>query len=67
MASFKKFFRESGIEHYLGNCKNKKRALEQGFTELIRRHERLPFKIIREAVVGAIDYRIHKRNHIIMM
>jgi len=60
--TYKSIFKESSVEKYLEGHAVKRQALENGFTELYRRHERLPKIIIRKIVPASIDYRMYKRN-----
>lgn len=60
--TFTSIFRESRISEYLSGPENKLQALQQGFENLIRRHEKLPKSIIRKIVPAAIEYRRFKRT-----
>lgn len=59
--TFKTIFSESNVEHYLDN-EIKSKALQNGWENIIRRHPRLPYTLIRKIVPASIDYRKHKRN-----
>ncbi|MDD2201891.1 MAG: TIGR02391 family protein [Firmicutes bacterium] len=58
--TFGTIFAESRIEPYLRGPTNKRQALQQGLAELYRRHERLPWTIIRKIVPAAVEYRRHQ-------
>lgn len=60
--TFTSIFAESSVATYLEGPSNKKQALEQGFAEIYRRHERLPRNIIRKVVPAAVGYRKHQRQ-----
>lgn len=60
--TFTSIFAQSGIGGYLQGPVNKRQALQQGFAELYRRHERLPWTIIRKVVPAAIEYRQYQRR-----
>ncbi len=60
--TFKSIFGESNIEKYLEGHENKKQALQQGFENLFRYNQKLPYTIIRKIVPAAIEYRRFKRN-----
>ncbi len=60
--TFKTIFSGSSIGHYLDGETNKRKALEKGWRNVYRYHERLPQKLIRKMVPAAIDYRMYKRN-----
>ena len=60
--TFSSVFAESGVADYLEGPRNKTQALQKGFTELYRRHRRLPYTVIRKVVPAAIDYRAYQRN-----
>jgi uncharacterized protein (TIGR02391 family) len=60
--TFRSIFAESQVASYLDGPENKRQALQQGFTELYRRHERLPYAVVRKIVPAAIEYRRHKRH-----
>lgn len=60
--TFTSIFAESSVAHYLEGPSNKQQALEQGFAELYRRHQRLPRMIIRKVVPAAVAYRKHQRR-----
>lgn len=61
--TFTTIFEESGIALYFDTTsKLKKQALEKGFENLYRYHQRLPKKIIRKIIPAAINYREHKRK-----
>ncbi|MGI6705877.1 MAG: TIGR02391 family protein [Clostridia bacterium] len=62
--TFLTIFEGSSIGEYLDVRKNKKQALENGFTKVFRYHERLPRKLIRKVVPAAIEYRKYKRKPI---
>lgn len=59
--TFETIFSESNIANYLKGDYKKDRLLN-GWTEVIRRHPKLPFTLIRKIVPTAIDYRKAKRN-----
>ncbi len=65
--TFQTIFKESNIHHYLNNGANKTQKLQDGFTNLYRYHERLPWTIIRKIVPAAINYRRHKRDPLTQM
>lgn len=60
--TFTSIFAESNVKDYLGGNDNKMQALQQGFTELYRRHQRLPSMVIRKIVPAAIEYRRYHRK-----
>ncbi|HHT48024.1 MAG TPA: hypothetical protein GXZ98_01855, partial [Firmicutes bacterium] len=60
--TFTTIFKESYVSQYLDCRKPKRQALEKGFENLYRYHERLPKKIIRKIIPAAINYREHKRK-----
>ena len=60
--TFRSIFAESHIEKYLDGYSVKIQAIENGLTELYRRHERLPKAIIRKIIPAAISYRFYKRK-----
>jgi uncharacterized protein (TIGR02391 family) len=60
--TYSSIFAESRIEAYLRGPTNKRQALQQGLAELYRRHERLPWTIIRGVVPAAIEYRRYQRR-----
>jgi uncharacterized protein (TIGR02391 family) len=60
--TFKTIFSESNVSGYLDQGNYKKAQLQNGFENLIRYHERLPYTIVRKVVPAAIDYRKHKRK-----
>lgn len=60
--TFSSIFAESRIEYYLRGPENKRQALQKGFVNLFRYHERLPLTIIRKIVPAAIAYRKYKRK-----
>lgn len=60
--TFRSIFAESHIEKYLDGYSVKIQAIENGITELYRRHERLPKAIIRKVIPAAINYRFYKRK-----
>ena len=59
--TFRSIFRGSKIDHYLPEG-NKRQALQSAFTELYRRHDRLPKQIIRRIIPAAIEWRQYKRR-----
>ena len=61
-ATVRSIFAESGVEAYLDGPSNKRQALEQGLSELFRRHSRLPFTVVRKVVPAAVEYRKYRRN-----
>jgi uncharacterized protein (TIGR02391 family) len=60
--TFKSIFAESRIEKYLVGYDVKVQAIENGLTQLYRRHDRLPKTIIRKVIPAAIYYRFYKRK-----
>ena len=60
--TFKTIFKESNVEQYVGKHNVKVQAIENGLTELYRRHIKLPKIIIRKIVPASIDYRLYKRK-----
>jgi len=60
--TFRSIFAESGVETYLDGPSNKRQALEQGLSELLRRHPKLPFTVVRKVVPAAVEYRKYRRN-----
>jgi uncharacterized protein (TIGR02391 family) len=62
--TFRSIFAESNIEKYLDGYNVKIQAIENGFTELYKKHERLPRIIIRKVIPAAISYRFYKRRPI---
>ncbi len=60
--TFTSIFAASGVAEYLSGPDNKRQALEAGFTEVYRRHERLPRSILRKVVPAAVAYRRHSRR-----
>jgi uncharacterized protein (TIGR02391 family) len=60
--TFNSIFEESSVRKYLDGHRTKLQALECGFTEVYRRHTRLPWIIIRKVVPAAVSYRLYKRN-----
>jgi len=50
------------VEHYLDGPNNKRQALQQALEELYRRHQKLPFSIIRKIVPAAVEYRQYIRR-----
>lgn len=60
--TFKSIFTESLVGKYLDGHRVKRQALENGFIEVYRRHERLPKTIIRKIIPAAISYRYFKRK-----
>jgi uncharacterized protein (TIGR02391 family) len=60
--TFRTIFRESKIYRYLERGSNKTQKLQNGFTNLYRYHERLPWTIIRKIVPASINYRRHKKT-----
>ena len=60
--TFTTIFSESNVEDYLSGPSNKRQALQQGLAEVYRRHERLPWTIIRKVVPAAANYRRHQRR-----
>lgn len=60
--TFTSIFAESDVAGYLEGQENKTQALQQGFSELYRRHKRLPSMIIRKIVPAAIEYRRYHRK-----
>lgn len=60
--TFNSIFEESSVRKYLDGHRTKLQALEYGFTEVYRRHTRLPWIIIRKVVAAAVSYRLYKRN-----
>ncbi len=59
--TFKTIFAESKVDQYLDDD-IKTKALQKGWEDVIRRHPRLPYTLIRKIVPASIDYRKHKRN-----
>lgn len=59
--TFTSIFAESRVDDYLQG-KNKRSALQEGFTNLFRYHKRLPFAVIRKVVPAAIEWRRYKRD-----
>src|SRR5688572_26343697 len=57
-----KIFEESSVERYLNTELSKAQCLQNGFEELFRYHDKLPFIIFRKLVPHAISYRRFKRN-----
>lgn len=66
IVTFSSIFRESGIERYLGDPSKKdvpkKQALLKGWTEVYKKHPRLPFTLIRKIIPAAIAYRRRERR-----
>ena len=60
--TFSSIFANSRIEDYLKGPDNKRQALQKGFENLLRYHERLPWTIIRKIVPAAIVYRKYIRD-----
>lgn len=60
--TFTSIFAASGVAHYLHGPTNKRQALQRGLTELYRRHEKLPFTVIRKVVPTAVGYRKYIRK-----
>ncbi len=59
--TYKSIFRESSVKKYLDGPDNKKQALQKGFMNIYRYHEKLLRVLIRKIVPAAIEYRKHKR------
>lgn len=59
--TFQTIFAESNIDKYLDDD-IKTKALQKGWENVIRKHPRLPYILIRKIVPASIDYRRHKRN-----
>ena len=59
--TFKTIFAESNVDQYLDDD-IKTKALQKGWENVIRRHPRLPYTLIRKIVHAYINYRKHKRN-----
>ena len=61
--TFRTIFAESRVEHYLDvDARNKTQQLQKGLVELYRRHEKLPFTVVRKIVPAAVRYRKAKRR-----
>lgn len=60
--TFRSIFAESGKGSWLDGYPAKRRALQNGWENVIRYHTRLPFTLIRKIVNAAIAYRIHERD-----
>lgn len=65
--TFNSIFEESSVRKYLDGHRTKLQALEYGFTEVYRRHTRLPWIIIRKVVAAAVSYRLYKRRPLTMV
>ena len=60
--TFRSIFAESSVEKYLDGHEVKLQALEHGFTNVYRYHERLLQRLIRKIIPAAINYRFYKRD-----
>ncbi len=59
--TFASLLKQSGAGEYLKGD-SKKAQLQACWSEILRRHPKLPFKLIRKIVPAAVDYRRYKRN-----
>src|SRR2546426_4324331 len=59
--TFYTLFRESGVDRYLGDGP-KRQVLQRGWEQVVRRHPKLPFTLIRKIVPASISYRRYRRN-----
>jgi len=60
--TFTSIFEESRIHGYLDKGSHKKAQLQNGFENLLRYHQNLPYTVIRKVVPAAIAYRRYKRD-----
>lgn len=60
--TFERIFAESEVDQYLPKAGSKKQKLQKAWEEILRRHAKLPYGLIRKIVPAAIDYRRYKRR-----